>query len=77
MKEKLIQLNIRDMERLSNLKRKKENLEREISNLENKIANREFQIENSKQTTILKGKYKTMQSERDSYLRLRNRGFQS
>lgn len=48
MKEKLIQLNIRDMERLSSLKRKKENLEREISNLENKIANREFQIENSK-----------------------------
>lgn len=48
MKEKLAQLNSRDEERLSLLKRKKENLEREILNLETKIQNREFQIKNQK-----------------------------
>lgn len=48
MKEKLLQMNLRDEERLSCLRGKKENLEREIQNLENKISNRSFQIKNLK-----------------------------
>jgi len=48
LKEKLIQLNLRDEERLSLLKKKKENLEREILNLETKIQNREFHLKKLK-----------------------------
>jgi len=48
LKEKLLQLNQRDEERLSLLKRKKENLELEILNLETKIRNREFQLKKQK-----------------------------